>query len=76
MSRRVDPEEQGQLQGANFSVISLSGLVGTILFPAVFGCLALPYSNAGLAGVPFLLASIILMFAAIVAIKMVHQSGD
>jgi DHA1 family tetracycline resistance protein-like MFS transporter len=36
MSRRVDPTQQGRLQGANAGVLAMAGLIGPILFTQVF----------------------------------------
>ena len=36
MTRRVGPSEQGQLQGANSSIIGITGLIGPGLFTLTF----------------------------------------
>ena len=59
MSRRVSPSEQGQLQGANSSSRSVTGLIGPALFSATFAALL-----AWLPGAPFLLAGLLLLGAA------------
>lgn len=59
MSRLVGPSEQGQLQGANNSSRSITGLVGAALFTGTFAWLL------GLVpGAPFLLAAALLIVAA------------
>jgi len=59
MSRLVSPSEQGQLQGANNSSRSVTGLVGPALFTGTFAWLL------GLVpGAPFLLAAALLIVAA------------
>lgn len=59
MSRRVDPSQQGRLQGALGSVRSVSSLIAPILFTQTFA-LAL---GLGIPGAPFLLAAILLVGA-------------
>lgn len=52
MSRRVGPSEQGQLQGASTSLLSVAGMVAPIIFTQVFS-LSIPQ----LPGSPYWLAS-------------------
>lgn len=59
MSRRVSESEQGQLQGANSSSRSITGLIGPALFSATFAWLL-----GWLPGAPFLLAALLLVVAA------------
>lgn len=61
MSRLVGPSEQGQLQGANSSSRSITGLIGPAIFSATFA-----YLLARLPGAPFLLAALLLSAAAVV----------
>lgn len=62
MSRLVGPSEQGQLQGANTSLASLSSLVGPALFSLTFAYfIARPGSPWP--GAPFLLAGVLLLLA-------------
>jgi DHA1 family tetracycline resistance protein-like MFS transporter len=66
MTRRVAPHQQGQLQGANQSLMGLSSIIGPIIFGEVFAwslrheVFHLPglavYLAAGLMGLAFLLA--------------------
>ncbi|MBN9516506.1 MAG: MFS transporter [Alphaproteobacteria bacterium] len=66
MSRLVGPSEQGQLQGANTSLASLSSLVGPALFSLTFAYfIARPGSPWP--GAPFLLAGLLLLLAGAVA---------
>jgi DHA1 family tetracycline resistance protein-like MFS transporter len=62
MSRLVGPSEQGQLQGANSSSRSITGLLGPALFTGTFAWLL-----SFLPGAPFLLAAAILVAAAAVS---------
>jgi MFS transporter, DHA1 family, tetracycline resistance protein len=66
MTRRVGPQQQGQLQGANQSLMGLSSIIGPMVFGEVFAwslrneAFHMPglaiYLAAGLMGLAFLLA--------------------
>jgi MFS transporter, DHA1 family, tetracycline resistance protein len=67
MTRRVAPTEQGQLQGANNSIIGIANLVGPAIFSLTFAH-AIDAGQSGLAaGAPFLLAALMLVGAAVIA---------
>jgi DHA1 family tetracycline resistance protein-like MFS transporter len=59
MSRRVSESQQGQLQGANSSSRSITGLIGPAIFTTTFAWLL-----GWLPGAPFLLAALLLVVAA------------
>jgi len=63
MSRLVGASEQGQLQGANSSIMALAGLIGPGLFTQVFAHAIAPGEGWQLAGAPFLLAAAMLVAA-------------
>lgn len=54
MTRRVGPSEQGQLQGANSSIMGLTGLIGPGLFTGTF---AWAIRNETLPGLPLFIAA-------------------
>jgi MFS transporter, DHA1 family, tetracycline resistance protein len=60
MSRLVSGSEQGQLQGANSSLIALAGLFGPGLFAQTFAWSIAPAAAWHLPGAPFLLAAALL----------------
>jgi DHA1 family tetracycline resistance protein-like MFS transporter len=60
MSRRVQPPEQGQLQGANASLTGITGMLGPVLFTQVFSRAISPGTALHLPGAPFLLAGLLL----------------
>jgi DHA1 family tetracycline resistance protein-like MFS transporter len=63
MSRLVGASEQGQLQGANSSLMALAGLIGPGLFTQVFAQSIAPGADWRLPGAPFLLAAVMLLAA-------------
>jgi len=67
MSRLVSGSEQGQLQGANSSLMALAGLFGPLLFSYIFAHSIAADSTWHLPGAPFLLASIMLLAATLLA---------
>lgn len=60
MTRRVGPSEQGRLQGANTSIMGITGVFGPSLFAAVFANFIGPRAGLHLPGAPFLLAAALL----------------
>lgn len=67
MSRLVDASEQGQLQGANSSIMALAGLIGPSLFSYSFAWSIEPGVSWYLPGAPFLLAGALLVIAAVLS---------
>jgi len=67
MSRRVGSTEQGQLQGANASLMGIANLLGPGLFTQVFALFVGERATWHLPGAPFLLAALLLVFAVAVA---------
>jgi DHA1 family tetracycline resistance protein-like MFS transporter len=67
MTRRIQPEEQGRLQGAQSSVTSVAGLIGPGLFTQTFAVFAAQGSAPALSGAPFVLAAGLVLAATAVA---------
>jgi MFS transporter, DHA1 family, tetracycline resistance protein len=67
MSRLVGASEQGQLQGANASVTGIANLFGPALFTQTFAVAIGSGRDAYLAGAPFLLATLMIAAAGILA---------
>jgi DHA1 family tetracycline resistance protein-like MFS transporter len=67
MTKRVAPDQQGQLQGANASVQSISQLMGPSLFTLTFAYFIGPHSPMHLPGAPFYVASALVLIALLVA---------
>ena len=66
MTRRVGPREQGELQGANSSVMGIAGLLGPGLFTLTFAWFIRPTSWR-IPGAPFLLAALLMIVAMVLA---------
>ena len=67
MSQHVTPQEQGQLQGANSSLLGLTGMVGPVLFTQTFAAAISPGSGWHFPGAAFLLAAVLLLLAMAIA---------
>lgn len=71
ITRLVGSTEQGQLQGANSSILGLANLVGPILFTQIFASFIGNNSKWHQPGAPFLLSAVMLIAAALIAIRVV-----
>jgi DHA1 family tetracycline resistance protein-like MFS transporter len=67
MTKRVEPDQQGQLQGANASVQSISQLLGPFLFTLTFAYFIGVQTPLHLPGAPFYLASALVLLALVIA---------
>jgi DHA1 family tetracycline resistance protein-like MFS transporter len=81
LTRRVDPSQQGQLQGANSSLMGITGLIGPILFTQIFAYCIKSSAGVGhwglqLPGAPFLLGAALLLSAIVVAWYVFSQPAD
>jgi DHA1 family tetracycline resistance protein-like MFS transporter len=71
MTKRVAADQQGQLQGANASVQSISQLLGPSLFTLTFAYFIGAQTPLHLPGAPFFLASVLVLTALGVAVRTV-----
>jgi MFS transporter, DHA1 family, tetracycline resistance protein len=76
MTRRVKPEEQGELQGALGSVRGLSMLIGPSIFSLTFAQFAGPWRSFGLIGAPWLLAALMYGISLLVATRATSRADD
>jgi len=67
MTHLVEPTEQGQLQGALSSIMGIASCIGPGLFTQSFAIAIGTYAAWGVPGAPFLLATLILLCAALIA---------
>lgn len=64
MTRHVGQSEQGQLQGANASLVAVAGIAGPSLFAQTFASFIGARASMHLPGAPFMLAAAMLVAAA------------
>jgi MFS transporter, DHA1 family, tetracycline resistance protein len=69
LTQQVAGDQQGQLQGATSSVQSVSQLLGPFLFTLTFAYFIGATAPVKLPGAPFLLASLLLLLALVIAMR-------
>jgi DHA1 family tetracycline resistance protein-like MFS transporter len=70
MTRLVSPNEQGQLQGANSSVLGIAALIGPLLFTQLFANAIGAHRDWQLPGAAFLMSATLLVAAAIMMLRL------
>jgi DHA1 family tetracycline resistance protein-like MFS transporter len=75
MTRRVSHSEQGRLQGANTSIMGITGMIGPGLFTLTFAHFIRPHAGLQLSGAPFFLGSLLLAVALATAL-IVTRPGE
>jgi DHA1 family tetracycline resistance protein-like MFS transporter len=73
MSRRIDPSEQGQLQGALGSIRAVTGMLGPLVFTQVFAA-AVHHGGPQLLGAPFLLSAALLIVAILIGFRVLPRT--
>jgi DHA1 family tetracycline resistance protein-like MFS transporter len=73
MSARVSESEQGQLQGANNSVMSLAGILSPLAFGGIYSLSVGPHPAFPLVGSAFLIGAVILLGAAVLGFIVAQQ---
>lgn len=68
MTRRVGPSQQGQLQGANQSIMGIASIAGPLLYGLSFAW-AVRHPQWHLPGLPFLLASLTMVLCLLIALR-------
>jgi MFS transporter, DHA1 family, tetracycline resistance protein len=75
MTRRVSPSEQGQLQGANSSLMGISGMAGPYLFTNLFAFAIAKDAGFDIPGLPFIVAASLHLVAIGLAFIIVKRPG-
>jgi MFS transporter, DHA1 family, tetracycline resistance protein len=75
MSKRVAPNEQGQLQGALMSLFGVAGMIAPLIFTQVFAQAIAPARALQLPGAPYWLASALLGGSLLLAWNVVRHSA-
>lgn len=75
MTSRVSPSEQGQLQGANQSLMGLASIIGPILFSGTFAW-TLRHESLNLPGLPIYIAAAILGVAMLIALAAARKAAQ
>ncbi|MBO9710271.1 MAG: TCR/Tet family MFS transporter [Caulobacter sp.] len=69
MTRRVEPWEQGQLQGANSAMMGITAIVGPPIYLLPFALVVRHDATLHMPGLPALIAAVFLLVATILAIR-------
>ena len=69
MAGHVPPNEQGELQGAMTSLMSLAAIIGPLLMNNLFFFFSHDQAPIHLPGAPFLLASVLMAISALIAYR-------
>jgi MFS transporter, DHA1 family, tetracycline resistance protein len=73
MSRRVEPSEQGRLQGALASMAGITGMIGPLLFTQIFA-FGISSKSLHVPGAPFWTSSVLLCGSLLVAFLVARDS--
>ena len=76
MSRRVDPNEQGELQGAINMLRSVGMLIGPLLFSGAFAYVTSASHPWKAPGSPFYIAGALLLVSLVVAVRVTNPADD
>jgi MFS transporter, DHA1 family, tetracycline resistance protein len=74
MTKRVLAHEQGQLQGANASLMGIANMVGPVIFTVIYARAIESSFGPWLSGAPFLLAAAVLAAAMIIGARVTKPS--
>jgi DHA1 family tetracycline resistance protein-like MFS transporter len=75
MSRRVQPGEQGKLQGALMSLFGVAGMIAPLLFTQVFALAIAPTRALQLPGAPYWLAAALLTTSFLIAWSVIRKGA-
>ncbi len=67
ITRQIEPDMQGRIQGAMSSLISLAGIAAPLVFSGSFGYFISPHAPIRLPGIAFLIAAVLLAIGVLVA---------
>ncbi|MBX7249585.1 MAG: TCR/Tet family MFS transporter [Caulobacteraceae bacterium] len=75
MSRRVAPQEQGKLQGANQGLQSVAGIFAPALYGSVYALFNDQLKGLGMPGFPFFVAGAFLLTGMLIAVWAARDAG-
>lgn len=76
MSRRLGPSEQGQLQGANGSIMGIATMIGPTMFASVFAFFIGEGARMHVPGAAYMLAAMLLLLGALLAARVTSRSAE
>ena len=76
LAGHVPPTEQGELQGALTSMMSLTSIIGPLVMTNLFAFFTKPTAPVHFSGAPFLLGSLLLMASAFISYKVLKGEKE
>jgi DHA1 family tetracycline resistance protein-like MFS transporter len=76
MSRRLGPSEQGQLQGANGSIMGIATMIGPTMFASVFAFFIGDGVRLHIPGAAYLLAGALLVGGGVLAARVTSRTAE
>ena len=76
LAGHVPKNEQGELQGALTSMMSLTSIIGPLVMTNLFAWYTRPGASVHFSGAPFLLGSVLLMGSALVAYSVLKSEKE
>jgi DHA1 family tetracycline resistance protein-like MFS transporter len=76
LAGHVPRNEQGELQGALTSMMSLTSIIGPLVMTNLFAWFTRPRASVHFSGAPFLLGSILLMVSALIAYSVLKTEKE
>jgi DHA1 family tetracycline resistance protein-like MFS transporter len=73
ISGNVPPNEQGELQGALTSLISVTSIIGPPVMTNLFAYFTDPHTSVQFAGAPFLLGAVLMAGSSLIAYRTLHS---
>ncbi|MFV8344437.1 hypothetical protein [Flavobacterium sp. XS2P39] len=74
ISRNVSQNEQGELQGALTSLMSLASMIGPLLMTNLFTWFTRPTASIKFAGAPFLAGAVLMIVSVFIAASSIKKS--
>ncbi len=69
MSNQVPPSEQGELQGALTSMMSLTSIIGPVIMTNLFAYFTKPAAPVYLPGAPFYMGALLILAAVLISVR-------
>jgi len=76
MSNSVKDNEQGNLQGALTSMISLTSIIGPLIYTTLFSVFADKSNEYYFPGAPFVVGAVFLIIASLIAVMAINRLED
>ena len=76
ITRQVDVDMQGRIQGALMSLVSVAGIIAPIAFASVFGLFISDRAPVAFPGAPWMLAALLLLAGVLIAARYAPRTAS